>query len=49
MSNNEKRTASTGSSQDQDAAKAAYQALLKRLRERQRATLLKRRQRKSGQ
>jgi hypothetical protein len=49
MSNNEKSTSSTGSTQDQDAATAASQAFLKGQRERQRATLLKRRQRKSGQ
>lgn len=46
MSTNEKTTAATPENQSQDAAKAA---LLKRQRERQRATLLKRRQRKSGQ
>lgn len=49
MSKKQKSTAGTGSTQDQDAAKAAYQALLKRQRELQRAALLKRRQRKSGQ
>lgn len=46
MSNNDKSTPSTAGTQDKDAAKAA---LLKRQRERQRATLLKRRQRKSNQ
>jgi hypothetical protein len=49
MSNNEKSTTSTGRTQDQDAATVASQAFLKRQRERQRATLLKRRQSKSGQ
>jgi hypothetical protein len=49
MRNNEKSTTSTGGTQDQDAATVAFQALLKRQRERQRATLLKRRQRTSGQ
>lgn len=49
MSNKQKRAASTGGTQEQDPAKAARQALLKRQRELQRAALLKRRQRKSGQ
>jgi hypothetical protein len=50
MTNHENTTASTDGNQAQDAAKSAsHQALIKRQRERQRATLLKRRQRKSGQ
>ena len=49
MTNTKKTATSTDRTPEQDAATAASQALLKRQRERQRATLLKRRQRKSGQ